>query len=96
MAESYIGVRDGSATSYVGEAAVNLFAMITIKGAIEFYVKTGMKVNRAYTPSNMLRAAAHYTGKGPFPRGKLGMAAAVEALARAIDETRASIPVKED
>ena len=65
--ESRIEVGKGG-TGFVGPAAVGVFRAITIKHAIRFYAKTGMKVNRAYTPSAMLRAAGEITGK-TFKRG---------------------------
>lgn len=56
---------------------VELQQALIIKHAISFYAKTGMKVNTAYTPKNMLAAATRITGQKFKPRG---YAAAVEAL----------------
>lgn len=47
---------------FEGKAGVDTYRAITLKHAIAFYAKTGMKVNRAYTPTNMLRAAGEITG----------------------------------
>lgn len=44
-------------TSFVGADAVSAFRALSIASGLRFYAKTGMKINRAYTPSNMLRAA---------------------------------------
>ena len=53
----------------------NTFVVITLKHAISFYIKTGMKVNRAYTPKNMLLTASRYTGK-VYKRNQLPQAMA--------------------
>lgn len=47
---------------------------LTIAAALKLYAKTGMKPNRAYTPTNMLRAAEQITGK-KFKRGQYLQAA---------------------
>jgi hypothetical protein len=57
---------------FAGEQ-VNTYAMIVIKNAISFYIRTGMKVNKAYTPSAMLRTASYYTGKS-YKRNQLAQA----------------------
>ncbi len=50
--------------SFTGPEQVNTYTMLVIKSAMKFYINSGgMKVNRAYTPSNMLRAAGGFTGK---------------------------------
>ncbi len=40
-----------------------VFQAMAIRRAMEFYAKTGMRVNTAYTPKNMLATAAKITGK---------------------------------
>ena len=62
-------------TVYTGEAEVLRFVGVTLKHAINFYLKTGMKVNRMYTPKNMLEAASRHTGKA-YKRGQLKQASA--------------------
>lgn len=42
---------------------VDVFAMITLKSALSLYAKTGMKANRAYTPTAMMRTASRMTGR---------------------------------
>lgn len=54
---------------------IQAYRAIVIKNALLFYARTGMKVNRAYTPTAMLRAAKDITGK-TFKRGKYTEAAA--------------------
>jgi hypothetical protein len=46
--------------------------MTVIRSALKLYIKTGMKVNRMYTPANMVQAVAQKTGK-QYKRGKNGM-----------------------
>lgn len=67
------------ATMFTDES-VNVFAMVTIKHAIKLYAKTGMRVNRAYTPTAMKRTAEQMTGK-TFKRGDWsGMIVALDAV----------------
>ena len=54
---------------------VAAFRAKTIAVALELYAKTGIKVNRAYTPTAMLAAAAEITGQ-PYKRGQYVQAAA--------------------
>ncbi len=61
--------------TFTTEAEINRYTMAVIKSAISLYLKTGIKANRAYTPSNMLRAASAFTGK-PYKRGQLPVALA--------------------
>lgn len=72
-ADSFIGVGKGG-TSYVGPDAVALLRARTIASALRLYARTGMKANRAYTPSNMLAAATGITGK-QYKRGQYVQAA---------------------
>jgi hypothetical protein len=62
-------------TSFVGRPAVEVFRAKAIASACDLYAKTGMQVNRAYTPTNMLKAAASITGK-TYKRGQHKQAAA--------------------
>jgi hypothetical protein len=64
---------------FEGKAGVDTYRAITLKHAIAFYAKSGMKVNRAYTPTRMLAAAGEITGQ-TFKRGQYAQAvAALEA-----------------
>ena len=65
------------------DSDVNIFRAIVIASALELYARTGMRANRAYTPSAMLAAAREMTGK-QFKRGQyLQAAAALRELADA-------------
>ena len=66
-----------------GPAAVNVYAMTTLSTALQLYAKTGMQVNRAYTPKAMMAAAATYTGQKFKARDYLGAAEALLAAAKA-------------
>lgn len=57
-----------SAIVFTGETEVNRFVVVTLRSAIKLYSKTGMKPNRAYTPTNMKKMAEKLTGK-TFKRG---------------------------
>lgn len=59
--------------SFAGPAQVAVYQAVTIKHAIAFYAKTGMKVNRAYTSTNMLKVAGRITGK-TYKRGQFTQA----------------------
>lgn len=56
-------------TVFAGPKAMNVFSAITIAHALKLYAETKMQVNRAYTPTAMLKAASSMTGK-TFKRGQ--------------------------
>jgi hypothetical protein len=87
--DSFVEVSKG-ATTFVGPDATLLFAATTLREAIRFYLKTKMKVNRAYTPTVMLAAASRITGK-PYKRTQLAQAQA--DLNTWIDAMKAALPV---
>ena len=58
---------------------IEMYRMSVIHSAIKLYLKTGMKVNRMYTPGNMVQAVAQKTGK-TYKRGKAGMTEAFNDL----------------
>ena len=62
------------AVVFSGRDAVEVFRARTIASALRLYAKTGIKANRAYTPTNMLTAASQITGK-TFKRGQFEQAA---------------------
>lgn len=66
------------ATVFTGPTEVNRFAMIAVKNAIKLYKNTGMKANRAYTPTNMRAFVEKNTGKKFKARDWDGMIAALE------------------
>ncbi len=65
---------ESGAVVFSGRDAVEVFRARTIASALRLYAKTGMKANRAYTPSNMLAAATQITGQ-KFKRGQYDQAA---------------------
>ncbi|MFY8164592.1 MAG: hypothetical protein ACOVKC_10190 [Brevundimonas sp.] len=70
-------------TTFSGERGVNIYRATVIASALRLYAKTKMQMNRAYTPTAMLRAAADITGK-TFKRGQYVEAA--DALKAWADE----------
>ena len=64
---------DGSIV-FSGTDAVNVFRCEVIASALRLYAKSKMQVNRAYTPTAMLRAAEQLTGC-KFKRGQYHEAA---------------------
>lgn len=59
--------------TFTGPKEVNTFVIVVLRSAISLYSKTGMKANRAYTSTNMLRKAGEITGK-KYKRGQLQIA----------------------
>jgi len=79
MSDSRIEFRNGEAVGFIGKDAVAIYRATVIEHAIRFYAKTGMKVNRAYTPANMMRVASEITGLKFKARDYLGAADAIRA-----------------
>jgi hypothetical protein len=50
-------------TQVVTGRGVRVVQAMAIRKGIEFYARTGMRINRAYTPKNMLLTAANITGE---------------------------------
>lgn len=50
------------ATIFEGREEVNAYVMLVMANALDFYVKTGYRINRAYTPKGMLAFASRLTG----------------------------------
>ena len=67
-------VHHAGGTSFVGKKAVNVFACISVASAMRLYARTGIKANRAYTPTNMLAFVEQQTGKR-FKRTQMAEAA---------------------
>lgn len=65
------------------DKSVELFRAISLKHGLKLYAKTGMKPNRQWTPSAMMRTAKAITGKTFKPRD---YNSAVEALDEWIKE----------
>jgi hypothetical protein len=80
--------KDGNATSFVGIDAVTLFQAAAMRSALGL-LKVGIKPNRAYTLTNVLRTAAgitgqSYKGKKDIDRARTDLAAFVENGKRSI------------
>ena len=61
-------------TSFSGQLGMTVYRATVIASGLRLYARTGMKPNRAYTPSAMLRAAEDMTGR-KFKRGQYEEAA---------------------
>lgn len=55
--------------TFTGPGGVTTYRAITLKHGLAFYAKTGIKPNRGWTPSAMLRTAGQITGK-TYKRGQ--------------------------
>lgn len=62
------------------------FRLRVVYSAINLYLKTGMKANRAYTPENMKRVVSEYTGK-TYPRSRKGLESARDDLAQLLGKS---------
>ena len=45
------------------------YRAMAIRKGLEFYIKTGLKINTQYTPKNMLKAAGNITNR-TYKRGE--------------------------
>lgn len=72
---SHIEFRPGGGATYAGPDAVAVFRARAVASALRLYARTGLKANRAYTPSAMLAVATEVTGR-KFKRGQYAEAAA--------------------
>lgn len=80
-------------TTFTG-SAVNVYGAIVVAKGLEVYAKTGMKVNRAYTPANMMKMATQVTGKKFKARDYLGAAEALRAWAQTQNADAGDISAK--
>lgn len=89
MTDSHIKTGPGG-TVFVGPDATAFFRAATIASGLRLYAKTGMRPNRLWTPSAMLKAATGITGK-PYKRGQYEKAAADVTLWA--DTMKAALPI---
>ena len=68
---------------FAGPKATEVFRASAVGSALRLYAKTGIKVNRAYTPAAMMAVAAEITGKKFKARDYAGAAAELKAWAEA-------------
>ncbi len=57
--------------------SIEMYRMSVIRSALKLYIKTGIKANSMYTPSNMLSAISKKSGK-TYKKSKQGYAEAFE------------------
>ncbi len=57
--------------------SIEMYRMTVIRSALKLYIKTGMKANSMYTPSNMLQAISKKSGKA-YKKSKQGYAEAFQ------------------
>ncbi len=50
-------------TSFSGNHGMAVYRALVIASGLKLYAKTGMKPNRTYTPSAMMKAASELTGQ---------------------------------
>jgi hypothetical protein len=67
--------------------SIEMYRMSVIRSALKLYIKTGMKVNSMYTPSNMLAAISKKSGK-PYKKSKQGYAEAFNDLEQWLIDNR--------
>jgi len=65
--------------TFSGKEQIDTLRVIVVKNAISLYLKTGMKANRAYTPTAMREFASKFTGK-QYARSRNGLQAAMSDL----------------
>lgn len=76
-------------TTFNGPAGVSIFRATALASGLRLYAKTGMKPNRAWTPTAMLKTAESITGL-KFKRGEYEKAA--QALTLFAETTLAHAP----
>jgi hypothetical protein len=83
---------NGHATGFYGPDAVALYAAATLVSAMRLYAKHRIKVNRAYTPTAMLRRAGEICGK-TYKRNQMLLAA--DDVAKWVQTMKAALPAVE-
>lgn len=59
-------------------AEVAMYQALAIKHGLVFYARHGVRINRAYTPKNMMAMATKITGRKFKPRDYMGAVAALQ------------------
>jgi hypothetical protein len=86
-------VQSSGGITFSGKEAVTVYQAVVLKTAISMYAKTGMRVNRAYTPKAMLATASSITGN-KYKRGEYSKA--VSDLEKSIEKMKENIPVERE
>lgn len=68
-------------------SAVNLYVAASLKTALRLYARTGMRVNRAWTPTAMMRKAQEITGQKLAARDYMGAVTALESYLDKADKS---------
>ena len=78
---------DGNASTFIGPAAVSVYAMAVIASGLTLYAKTGLRMSRHQTPSVMMKAGRQYLDAETSSRIKArdyhGMSAALRVRVQA-------------
>ena len=90
MDDSHVTIGPRGSASFVGHDAVELFRAMTLRNALGMYQKTGMKPNRAWTPTAMLNLAGHIGGKKYKRRA---YQEAIDDLTVWIETMRSALPI---
>ena len=85
-------ITSAGGTTFAGPDAVALFRAMALKSGLKLYARTGMRPNRAWTPTAMLRTAAAITHK-TYKRGEFEKAA--DDLHIWIETMKSALPVEE-
>lgn len=64
--------------TFQGKAGVDTYRAVVLKHGLKLYAKTGMKPNRAWTPTAMMKLAGEITGEKFKARDYEGAAAALD------------------
>jgi hypothetical protein len=91
MDDSKVTLHQHGGATFQGKDGVRLFQAIALKGGLKLYAATGMKPNRAWTPTAMLKLAESFTGKR-YKRGQHQQAA--DDMTIWIDAMRAAMPIE--
>ena len=83
-----ITTTESGTVMFEGREAVGVFRAVSIAHGLKLYARCGLKPNRAWTPTAMLKAAGDITGR-KFKRGQY--VAAAEALLSWAQEARAAL-----
>jgi hypothetical protein len=76
--------------TFAGPDAVALYRAMALRSGLGLYAKTGMRPNREWTPTAMLKAAGGICGK-TYKRGQYEQAAA--DLTQWIEAMKSALPV---
>ena len=66
-------------TAFVGKAGVATYRAIAIKHGLRLFAATGLRPNRSWTPSAMMKAASGITGRKYAARDYAGAVADLTA-----------------